>query len=564
MLISTGVRIMPRASRLILLLSAALILPVIVVVYEKPGARTIDVMVPMQDGTELATTAYLPEGPGPFPVVVSRTPYNKDDLKAEATRFVRNGYAYVAQDLRGRFKSKGHHAIIFHNDGWQDPHDGHDTLRWIASQQWCNGKVGSTGVSAQGITQNMAAPRAPDCLKAQFVSFAFSDFYAQGAYQGGAFRSGFLENWLKHHGMTDVNLDAFVAHPDYDRFWADLNPETQAEQVRAPAVYLGGWYDIFLQGTINSFVTVHNHGGDGARGRCRLILAPIGHGTMTELKYPVNASNFPKCGDSVSWFDYVLKGVANGIAEEKPVHYYVMGDPTETEAPGNYWRSADNWPPAAVETAYYFHPDGKLVASGPPAGNGRRSYRYDPTDPVPGVGGAELSSDIGPKDQREVESRADVVLFSTDELAEPIEVTGRVTAKLYISSDCPDTDFTVKLTDVYPDGRSMLVTDGILRARFRESFEHEKLLESGKVYEITVDLWSTSLVFNRRHKIRVAVSSSNAPRFDPNPNTGHAFRADKEIRVATNTIYFSREHPSRILLPVMAANTAADTKKSTD
>src|SRR5262249_21812045 len=272
----------------------------------------------------------------------------------------------------------------------------------------------------------------------------------------------------------------------------------------------------------------------------------IGHGTMTELKYPANASRFPKCGDNVSWFDHTLRGLANGVGEEKPVHYYVMGDPTDKSAPGNRWRSADNWPPPAVETAYHLHPGRGLGASGPPAGGGRQSYRYDPANPVPTVGGAELGQDIGPKDQRKVESRGDVLVFSTDVLADPVEVTGRVTAKLYVSSDCPDTDFAVKLTDVYPDGRSMLVTDGILRARVGESFEHERLLEPGRVYELTVDLWSTSLVFNRGHRVRVAVSSSNAPRFDPNPNTGHAFRADKETRVATNTVYFSREHPSRI------------------
>jgi predicted acyl esterase len=555
---------MPRVLRSLLVLSAALFLPAFLVADEKPAIRTIDTMVAMQDGTELATTIYLPGGAGPFPTVVSRTPYDKNGLKSEASRFVKSGYAYVAQDLRGRFKSKGHHAIIFHNDGWQEPHDGHDTLKWIGSQPWCNGKIGSTGGSALGITQNMAAPYAPDCLKAQFVVVACSNHYTQAAYQGGAFRTGLLENWLKVTGMTDVNLKTFVSHPDYDTFWVGLNSEAQAEHVHAPAVFLGGWYDIFQQGTINSFVALQEHGGEGARGRCRLILAPIGHGAMKELKYPPSASKLPKCGNDMAWFDYMLKGQANGIGEEKPVHYYVMGDPTDTGAPGNYWRAADNWPPAAVETAYYLQPDGKLNASSPPGGDGHQTYRYDPANPVPTVGGAELGGDIGPKDQRKVESREDVAVFSTDVLAEPTEVTGRVTAKLFVSSDCPDTDFTVKLTDVYPDGRSMLVTDGVLRARFRESFEHEKPLEPGKVYELTVDLWSTSLVFNRGHKIRVAVSSSNAPRFDPNPNTGHVFRADKEKRVATNTVYFAKEYPSRIVLPVFTANNATKTTQSTN
>jgi predicted acyl esterase len=545
--------------RIILFLSAVLFPAASLVADEKSKSQTIESMVAMQDGTELATTVYRPEGPGPFPVIVARTPYNKDGLKGDATKFVRQGYAFVAQDLRGRFKSKGHHAIIFHNDGWQEPHDGHDTLQWISSQPWCNGKIGSTGGSALGITQNMAAPGAPTALKAQFVIVAYSNCYEQAAYQGGAWRTGLLENWLNATQMTDVNLKTFVAHPKYDDFWAGLNPESQAGRVHAPAVFVGGWYDIFLQGTINSFVTIHNHGGEGARGQCRLVIGPFGHGSMTELKYPASAGRLPKCGSDLTWFDFMLKGKANGIGEEKAVHYYVMGDPTDKKAPGNFWRDAENWPPPATPREYYFQPDGKLASAQQPTGDGYKSYRYDPASPVPTIGGAELGADIGPKDQRKVESRSDVLVFSTDVLADPVEVVGRVTAKLYVSSDCPDTDFTVKLTDVYPDGRSMLVTDGILRARFRESFARETLMDSGKIYEVTVDLWSTALVFNRGHRIRVSVSSSNSPRFDPNPNTGHRFRTDKESRVATNTVYFSKQYPSRIVLPIF--KDAAKSKK---
>jgi uncharacterized protein len=213
------------------------------------------------------------------------------------------------------------------------------------------------------------------------------------------------------------------------------------------------------------------------------------------------------------------------------------------------WRSADTWPPQVAETAYYLRAKGKL-STAPPAESGSRSYKYDPAQPVPTIGGAELGADIGPRDQRSVESRPDVLLFTSDVLEAPLEVTGRISARLYVSSDSPDTDFTVKLTDVYPDGRSMLVADGIMRARFRESFEKEKPLQPGEVVEIPVDLWSTSLVFNQGHRLRIAVSSSNSPRFDPNPNTGHAFRADQEQRVATNTLHISAEHPSQIVLPV--------------
>jgi predicted acyl esterase len=538
-----------RVTRLLTVFAAFSFLPALLVAQNKATTQVLNCMVAMEDGTELATTVYLPQEPGPFPAIVARTPYNKDGLRGEADKFTHNGYAFVAQDLRGRFKSKGHHAIIFHNDGWQKPQDGHDTMLWISKQPWCNGKIGSTGGSALGITQNMAAPGATAALQAQFVVVAFSDMYTQGAYQGGAFRSGLLENWLKATGMTDVNLKTFVAHPQYDTFWEGLNPEAQAERVHAPAVFFGGWYDIFLQGTINSFVALQNHGGAGARGRCRLVVAPIGHGTITELHYPPNSRQLPKCANDVAWFDYLLKGRANGVGDEKPVHYYVMGDVTAKVAPGNFWRSADRWPPPATTQDYYLHPDGKLSVD-KPGGDYSQTYKYDPKYPVPTVGGAELGADIGPKDQRKTESRADVLLFTTDALAEPLEVTGRILAKLYVSSDCPDTDFTVKLTDVYPDGRSMSVTDGVRRASLRESFSEAKPLEPNRIYEVTVDLWSTSLVFNRGHKIRIAVSSSNAPRFDPNPNTRLPFRSSNETRVATNTVRFSTQYPSRVELPI--------------
>ena len=519
----------------------------------RPAPSATTDMVAMRDGVKLATDVYLPgDGSGKYPAIVVRTPYDKSKggpgIVANATR---RGYALVVQDLRGRFKSEGHHAIIFANDGLGDHQDGPDTIEWVAKQPWCDGKVASWGGSALGITQNMAAPVAPDALKAQFVSVAFSDFYSQGAYQGGVFRTQLIERWLQATGMTEKNLPTFVAHPRYDEFWKRLNFEARSGDVRAPAVFPGGWYDIFLQGTLNAFTAVQHRGGEGARGKCRLVVGPIGHGTFNELKYPANAAQGPACGDAFAWFDHVLLGKANAVSREKPVHYYVMGDPTDPKAPGNVWRHADDWPPAAKTTPFFFHADGKLGRDKPTEGVASRRYRYDPKDPVPNVGGQELGVPLGPMDQRRVEKRPDVLLFTTDELTEPVEVTGRIMAKLVISSDCPDTDFTVKLCDVYPDGRSMLVTDGILRARYRESFEKESFLEPGQVYELTVDLWSTSLVFNKGHRIRVAVSSSNSPRFEANPNTGKPFRADKETRVATSTVHLSAKYPSHIVLPVV-------------
>ena len=374
--------------------------------------------------------------------------------------------------------------------------------------------------------------------------------YSQGTYQGGVWRKSLIEWWLKATKFDPKSLEAFIKHPDYDAFWAETNAKAQAARIDAPGVYWGGWYDICLAGTIDSFVTIQNQGGPHARGQCRLSWGRTPHGPFDGLVYPANSQKQPEAADAFRFFDFHLKGIANGVAAEKPVHYYVMGDPTDPRAAGNFWRAADTWPPPAKATAFYFHADGRLAAKAPSSGDAARTFRYNPADPVPTLGGQNLVPPKGPVDLRPIESRKDVLVFSSDVLSKPLEVTGPIRAELFISSDCPDTDFTAMLADVYPDGRSMLVTDGILRARFRKSIEREELMEPGKTYKLTVDLWSTSLAFNKGHRIRVLVSSSNSPRFDPNPNTGHPFRADKETRVATNTVHLSAAHPSHILLPL--------------
>ena len=509
-------------------------------------------LVAMSDGVKLATDVYTPtNGQPPFPVILVRTPYGKDMGKGLAGNLCAQGYAVVAQDMRGRFASEGHHAIIFGNDGLGGQHqDGHDTIRWITQQPWCNGKVGTWGGSALGIVQNMAAPNAPEALRGQAVIMAFSDYYHQAAYQGGVWRKELLEGWLASQKMSDVNLPTFLEHSTYDDFWKKLSAEAHAAQVNAPGVFIGGWYDIFLQGTINSFVTIQNQGGPNARGKCFLVIGPQAHGGFNQkVTYP-NAAQAPiNTLAPMNVFAYWLKGETNGVEKLKPVHYYVMGDTDDKNAPGNIWRSADAWPPPADPTPFYFHADHRLSQAAP-SGDGQLTYKYDPQDPVPTLGGQNLLISKGPMDQRPVESRPDVLLFTTEPLAEPIEVTGRITAKLFVVSDGPDTDFTVKLSDVYPDGKSMLVTDGIQRASLRTSFEAREPLEPGKLYELNVDLWSTSLIFNRGHCIRIAVSSSNSPRFEPNANTGDPHPSSGKTRVATNTLHLSSQHPSHILLPL--------------
>jgi predicted acyl esterase len=511
-------------------------------------------MVPMSDGVKLATDVYRPtKGKPPYPTILVRTPYGKDVGKGIAGNVCGQGYALVVQDTRGRFASEGRPAIIFGNDGLGGAHqDGHDTIRWITQQDWSDGKVATWGGSALGIVQNMAAPGAPEALKGQVVIMAFSDYYHQAAYQGGVWRKELLEGWLKSQKLEEVNLPTFLEHTTYDDFWQKLSAEEHAGEVNAPGVFIGGWYDIFLQGTINSFVTIQERGGPGARGKCFLVIGPLAHGAFTQkVDYP-NATKAPiDAVAPMNLYAHWLKGEQNGIDKLKPVNYYVMGATDEKDAPGNFWRAADAWPPPAKITPFYFHADHALGRE-KPAGDGELTYKYDPGNPVPTVGGQNLFNSKGPMDQRQVESRPDVLLFTTEPLPEPVEVTGRITARLHVSSDCPDTDFTVKLSDVYPDGKSMLVTDGVRRASLRNGFEKDEPLEPGKVYELEVDIWSTSLVFNKGHRIRVAVSSSNSPRFEPNPNTGDPHPTAGKSRVATNTLHVSERYPSRILLPVYA------------
>jgi uncharacterized protein len=511
--------------------------------------------IPMRDGVKLATDVYLPEtGEGKFPVILIRTPYNKAGNAGTAANVAKLGYALVVQDIRGRFASEGDDAIIFGNDGiGGGPADGHTTIEWVAKQTWCDGHIVSYGGSALGITQNMAAPGAPAALKGQHVSVAFSDYYHQAAYQGGVWRTELLEGWLKLTKMEEVNLPTFLEHSTYDDFWKKLNAEAQADKVDAPGVFTGGWYDIFVQGTINSFVEIQQRGGPNARGKCFLVIAPTAHGGFSDgsIKYPNVEKSPVNIVAPMNIIGHWAGKQDPAVEKLQPVHYYVMGDTFDKSAPGNFWRSGDAWPPPAKSTPYFLYAD-RSLSTAKPGGDGKLSYKYDPHDPVPSRGGQNLLIDRGPMDQRDLESRPDVLTFTTAPLSEPVEVTGRITAKLFIASDCPDTDFTVKLTDVYPDGRSLLVTDGIRRASLRKSFEKREPLVAGEVYELEVDLWSTSLIFNKGHQIRIAVSSSNSPRFEPNPNTGDPHPVSGKSRVANNTVFLSADYPSHIVLPIYA------------
>lgn len=516
----------------------------------EPVSRTY--MVPVADGVKLATDVHWSaDGVPPYPAILVRTPYDKNTVRNIAARVCEAGYAMVVQDMRGRFASQGKPVPIFGNEGLGERQDGHETIEWIAKQKWSDGKVAMWGGSATAIVQNMAAPDAPEAFVGIVALEGFSDYYRQFTYPGGVYQAGIFESWAESQKLVEGNVELFRAHPYEDEFWKKLSPERHADKVNVPGVYIGGWYDFFSQGTINSFMTIQERGGPRARGKNYLVMGPVGHGLFHDLWYPDAKAPPVDPFMPMNFYAHWLKGAPR--PDVQPVHYYVMGAQKEPGAPGNHWRSAGTWPPPADITPFYLRAEGSLRRGQALTSNEQRTYKFDPANPVVAPQSAGVFPNLDPIDLSPIESRPDVLVFSTEPLIEPLEVTGRITARLFISSDCPDTDFTVALTDVYPDGRSLRVAEGIRRASLRNSYEKPEFLTPGEIYEIEVDLWSTSLIFNKGHQIRIAISSSNAPRFEPNANTGEPHpinRGAGKTRVATNTLHLSKDHPSHVLLPL--------------
>jgi hypothetical protein len=542
-----------KISLRLLCLACLCLLPTLAAQAQAPAPPKQTVMVPMRDAIKLATDIYLPEGLGPFPTVLARTPYNKDAAASLGADGAKRGYAMVFQDTRGRFASEGDN-LPFESDGWDKHWDGFDTIEWLRQQPWCNGKIGTWGGSALGITQLLMAGAGPRGLTCQHITVGAPSLYSDANYPGGVFRKAMIEDWLRLANFSTNALVLWTSHPRHDDYWRQRELYHRWNRVNIPAVHVGGWFDIFAQGTLDAFVGYQTKGGPLARGRQRLLMGPWTHGVLTDkagdLTFP-NAKKPPTTGhDAWRWYEYQLKGITNGVEREPALTYYVMGDVSDTNAPGNVWRTASQWPPLpAKPIRYYFQPNRTLSTAAPSQAQ-PLTYAYDPKNPAPTAGGPQLTIPAGPKDQRQVESRADVLVFTGEPLTAPLEVTGRVRVQLWAASDAPDTDFFGKLCDVYPDGRSFNVCEGQIRARFRNSFDKEQLLKPGKVYQFAIDLWSTSIVFNRGHRLRVHVTSSSSPGYDPNPNTGEPFRASDHTRIAHNTVYVDARHPSHIVLPV--------------
>jgi len=534
-----------------------------------------NVQIPMRDGVMLGADIYRPSATGKFPVMLSRTPYNKNGQEALAKFFVEHGYAVVVVDSRGLNASKGEwHPYT------DEGRDGYDTQQWVGQQPWSDGKVGMFGRSYPGYTQVAPAPLRSQYVKAIMPEAAQSSNFDAIWSTNGIYHLALGLSWgtgqeaiakgqprpspswveVMHHlplkssmeriGVHSKFVADTLAHETYDDFWKAMSIQEKYADMDVPAFHLTGWYDDLTHETISNFVNMRKQSrSEHARRWQKLLVGPWGHGVRTDSKYgdldfgPNMATDLRNL--HLHWYDYHLKGTQNGLDKEAPIRIFVMGD--------NVWRDEQEWPLARAQaTPFYLHSGGELSAERP-GGEPPDRYTYDPADPTPTHGGNMLMHILygpGTKDQRAVEERPDVLSYTTAPLVEDTEVTGPLSVRLWAASDAPDTDFVARLVDVHPSGFAQNLADGIIRARYRNGAVAEPI-EPGQAYEYTIDLWATANVFKAGHAIRVDIASASFPRWDRNPNTGAPLGQGTELRPARQTILHDAEHPSQIVLPIV-------------
>ncbi len=549
-----------------------------------------DVMVAMRDGVKLAADLYFPEGLAKAPAILIRTPYGKNMERAMSLRtgpsnevlLAQRGYVVMVQDVRGRYGSGGDFYPFL-----RDGDDGQDTIKWIEGEPWYNGKLGTYGASYLGTTQWFEAPG--EDLAAMHLTVTSPDL-KEVLYSGGEFHLMTVYFWSMIMGehkedmgtaaKIAANLGKYISTLPLDKaddaagrdvnyfdqaldpqeiwkIYEAINYEEKYQEVSAPAVFVAGWYDMFEGPELKDFNLLTSEGSGAARDSV-LIVGPWGHGKGGDgsVDYGPDAEQKKVLGPAhfLAWFDHWLKGADNGVKDWPRVKIFVMGD--------NQWRSENEWPLARTQyTSYYLHSggsantaagDGVLSMAAPAGDEPEDKFNYDPKDPVPTLGGNNLGLNLGAYNQAKVEARKDVLCYTTEALSEDVEVTGPITGELWAASDAKDTDWTMKLVDVYPDGKAVNIQDGIVRAMYRDNDPaHPTPLKPGAVEKYTLDLWATSNVFKAGHKIRVEVASSDFPRFNRNLNTGEPPASATATVVAHQIIYHDPGAASRIILPII-------------
>jgi uncharacterized protein len=544
---------------------------------------TLDLKVPMRDGVLLSADLYRPALEGRFPTLLCRTIYdNQQQRYVEwAARFVRGGYAVVIQDCRGRYDS----------DGVWDPYvceaaDGYDTQQWVGAQPWCDGTVGTFGISYVGFTQILPAPFRSPYVKG-LVPIAhqednFGHIYVEGVLQ---LQNALNFAWIgsrtvqsqtrELHGFAaqqwrlplvealDDLADRpvyrhFVRHSTFDEYWRSYSMKGTYPEVDVPALFITGWYDNLLHEGFKVFAGWKQHARSAeTRARTKLVVGPWAHRGIGSADRFGDVDFGPAAGIDLlglhlRWYDRRLRGIDNGIDDEPPVRIFVMG--------ANVWRDEQEWPLARTRyTRYYLHSGGRAnslfgdgaLSTTSPSDEPADRFDYDPANPVPTLGGQSMIESPGPLDRRPVERRDDVLVYTTEPLERDVEVTGPIELVLYAASSAVDTDFAATLVDVHPNGPAINICEGIRRASFRESLERPAPIEPGQVYEYRISLWETSTLFRAGHRIRVELSSSNFPRFNRNLNTGEDPATGTRMLVAHQTILHNSQHPSHIVLPVI-------------
>jgi len=566
----------------------------------------------MRDGVILRADVYRPQTSDPVPVILMRTQYGKAAAQVQPARFqtpdwyASHCYIVVIQDIRGQGASDG----VFYEYA-NDRDDGYDTVEWAARLPGSNGKVGMYGSSYVGATQWLAATATPPSLKAIVPSNTASDYYDGWTYEDGAFRLGFIEPWMTDTIATTAAINRkdsaaeaslkeaaksaagwlrftpysqlpflqpqspvvapyffdAIKHPTDDAYWRTFSIEARYDKVAVPVLAFEGWYDAFLNGGLRNFNGVQAQGATAlARQNQRIIIGPWEHLGWGRPESPVSprlkaigpVADSPVNDLTIAWFDHFLKGVDNGVEGGPRVDYFVMGE--------NRWHVAHAWPLASTQyQSWYLSSGGHansamgdgVLSATPASAAPSDQFVYDPANPVPSVGGHSCCSwTSGPQgqfDQSAIEQRPDILVFSSAPLAEAMEATGPITVILYARSTATDTDFTAKLVDVFPDGTAVNLANGIQRASFRDSLTQPTPIQPGEVYAYKINVWPTSNLFGKGHRIRLEISSSDYPQFAPNPNTGETFGASAATRPATQTILHDAAHPSAIILPIIPA-----------
>ncbi len=564
-----------------MLLPAVFALPALVSVDRSGGAEAASrpvhsvrhetkVPVPMRDGVELAAEVYRPDAPGEFPALMLLRYFRGGHQKRRGEFFARRGYAVALVDCRGRYDSEGTWTPYVN-----DPQDGYDAQQWLGAQPWSNGKIGTFGLSYNAFTSYMAAPLGSPHLKCIFARSGqqtnFGHLYNDGVMQlnvifefglhtkqGSQTQRIFPVDHPHYRRLPLIEaVDDFAGvehvkdwfrHARYDDYWKAYGIKEKYPRITAPAYFITGWYDNLLHENWRNFTGFRERGGsEAARRGTKILVGDWAHG---------GSSGYAGLLDlQLRWYDRWLKGIDNGIDRQPPIKLYVMGR--------DVWRDEHEWPLARTRfTRFHLHSggsangaqgDGVLATRPCPADSPPDRFVYDPENPVFTLGG-QISThrDVrGPKDRRSVQARDDVLVYTTEPLADDVEVTGPVELQLHVASTAVDTDFTATLSDVHPDGTAIHVCEGVRGVTFRESLEEPTPIEPGKVYPLSISLWETSMVFGAGHRIRLEVSSSNFPPYARNQNTGLSLGTSALVKTAEQTVYHDAERPSYLVLPVI-------------